>query len=248
MAKVLQHRRGTTAEHSNFTGAAGEITYDTTDKRLVVHDGATKGGIPVAKKSEVDAIDVGVISFNGSKGAVTYSAPVSSVNGQTGAVSIDVGVTSFNGSKGAVTYSAPVSSVNGKTGAVTGLVTSVNGSTADASGNVTLSVNDGTVTQKYYNAKLTAYASGNTVTVSNLTPNKPVYILVKALSSSGGTCYPPVVTSGAVLNAEDKSYTLSKGAMDYCCTIASATSLSMQFKSNSTSSEKNADYTIYVYQ
>lgn len=156
MAKVLQHRRGTTAEHSNFTGAAGEITFDTTDKRLVAHDGTTKGGIPMAKKSDVDAIDVGVTSFNGSKGAVTYSAPVSSVNGQTGAVSVDVGVTSFNGSKGAVTYSAPVSSVNGqtgavtvdvgvtsvngKTGAVTGLVTSVNGTVADESGNVNVSV------------------------------------------------------------------------------------------------------------
>ena len=55
MAKVLQHRRGTATEHSNFTGAAGEITYDTTDKRLVVHDGATKGGIPLALESEVVA-------------------------------------------------------------------------------------------------------------------------------------------------------------------------------------------------
>lgn len=140
MAKALQRRRGTTAEHANFTGLEGEFTYDTTEKRIVAHDGATNGGIPMAKKSEVDAIDVGVTSFNGSKGAVTYSAPVSSVNGQTGAVTVDVGVTSFNGSKGAVTYSAPVSSVNGKTGAVTGLVTSVNGTTADASGNVTVSV------------------------------------------------------------------------------------------------------------
>ena len=53
MAKVLQHRRGTTAEHANFTGAAGEVTVDTTDKRLVVHDGSTKGGVPAAKKSEI---------------------------------------------------------------------------------------------------------------------------------------------------------------------------------------------------
>lgn len=53
MAKVLQHRRGTTAEHANFTGAAGEVTVDTTDKRLVVHDGSTKGGTPMAKKSEI---------------------------------------------------------------------------------------------------------------------------------------------------------------------------------------------------
>lgn len=87
-----------------------------------------------------------VTTFNGSSGAVTYTAPVSSVNGQTGAVSIATGdtnvietikvnntaltpdaskavnisaVTSFNGSTGAVTYTAPVTSVNGETGAVT---------------------------------------------------------------------------------------------------------------------------------
>ena len=56
MAKVLQHRRGTTAEHGNFTGAAGEITFDTTAKRLVAHDGTTKGGIPVATKQEVEQV------------------------------------------------------------------------------------------------------------------------------------------------------------------------------------------------
>lgn len=119
MAKALQRRRGTHGEHQNFTGLVGEFTYDTTEKRIVAHDGATKGGIPMAKKAEVDAIDVGVTSFNGTKGAVTYSAPVSSVNGQTGAVTVNVGVTSFNGSTGAVTYLAPVTSVNGQTGAVT---------------------------------------------------------------------------------------------------------------------------------
>ena len=45
--------------------------------------------------------------------------PVTSVNGQTGAVTVDAGVTSFNGSTGAVTYTSPVTSVNGQTGAVT---------------------------------------------------------------------------------------------------------------------------------
>ena len=53
MAKALQRRRGTTAEHANFTGLEGEFTYDTTEKRIVVHDGATAGGIPMAKESEV---------------------------------------------------------------------------------------------------------------------------------------------------------------------------------------------------
>ena len=53
MAKVLQHRRGTSSEHANFTGAEGEITVNTTETRIVVHDGATAGGVPMAKESEV---------------------------------------------------------------------------------------------------------------------------------------------------------------------------------------------------
>ena len=46
MAKQLQLRRGTTTEHNTFTGAQGELTYDTTRKQLMVHDGSTVGGLP----------------------------------------------------------------------------------------------------------------------------------------------------------------------------------------------------------
>lgn len=88
MAKVLQHRRGTSSEHANFTGAAGEITFDTTNKRLVAHDGSTEGGIPMAKVSEVaslqeelNSLDVGVTSVNGSTGAVVIPEGVKTVNG-----------------------------------------------------------------------------------------------------------------------------------------------------------------------
>ena len=48
---AIQQRRGTTAEHSTFTGLAGEITVDTTKKTIVVHDGSTAGGIPLAKET-----------------------------------------------------------------------------------------------------------------------------------------------------------------------------------------------------
>lgn len=49
MAKVLQLRRGTTAEHSAFTGANGELTVNTTLKLLVLHDGSTVGGFQIPK-------------------------------------------------------------------------------------------------------------------------------------------------------------------------------------------------------
>jgi hypothetical protein len=44
MAKQVQFRRGTAAENNAFTGAVGEITVDTTNKQLRVHDGSTAGG------------------------------------------------------------------------------------------------------------------------------------------------------------------------------------------------------------
>ncbi|MDR2413111.1 MAG: hypothetical protein LBD50_02775 [Rickettsiales bacterium] len=53
MPRQIQIRRGTAAQHENFTGAAGEITMDTTDKTLRVHDGATAGGIPLARRDEI---------------------------------------------------------------------------------------------------------------------------------------------------------------------------------------------------
>jgi hypothetical protein len=43
----LKRRRGTASEHSSFTGALGELSVDVTDKRLLLHDGATVGGLPV---------------------------------------------------------------------------------------------------------------------------------------------------------------------------------------------------------
>lgn len=53
MAKELKLRRGTTAEHSTFTGAEGEVTIDTTKDTAVVHDGVTAGGVPLAKESAI---------------------------------------------------------------------------------------------------------------------------------------------------------------------------------------------------
>lgn len=49
MAKQVQIRRGTTAQHATFTGVAGEITVDTDKNTVVVHNGSTAGGFPLAK-------------------------------------------------------------------------------------------------------------------------------------------------------------------------------------------------------
>ena len=51
MSTQIQRRRGTTSEHSTFTGAAGEITIDSTKNTVVVHDGSTQGGFPLATEA-----------------------------------------------------------------------------------------------------------------------------------------------------------------------------------------------------
>ena len=50
MSKQWQIRRGTTAENNEFTGAVGELTMDTTNNTLRVHDGTTQGGHLVGMK------------------------------------------------------------------------------------------------------------------------------------------------------------------------------------------------------
>ena len=52
MPTTVQFRRGTTAQNNAFTGANGEISVDTDDGRLVVHDGSTAGGTRQALASE----------------------------------------------------------------------------------------------------------------------------------------------------------------------------------------------------
>ena len=62
MAKLVQRRRGTTTEHSSFTGAIGEITHNTTKHTLVIHDGTTAGGHELARKDLSNVSLVNLIS------------------------------------------------------------------------------------------------------------------------------------------------------------------------------------------
>ena len=53
MAKQLQLRRGTNTENNAFTGASGEITFDTTNNRIRIHNGSQPGGFPIPRNNEV---------------------------------------------------------------------------------------------------------------------------------------------------------------------------------------------------
>ena len=69
MAKRIQLRRGTTEQINAFTGAVGEVSVDTDKDVLVVHDGVTAGGFPVAARANAN----GTISLIKKDGTVVGS-------------------------------------------------------------------------------------------------------------------------------------------------------------------------------
>jgi len=86
MATAIQRRRGTTSQHSSFTGLAGEITIDTDLNTVIVHDGSTAGGFRLAKYTEVEAAAAGditsVVAGSGLTGGTTSGdATINAVGG-----------------------------------------------------------------------------------------------------------------------------------------------------------------------
>ena len=75
MSTQVQIRKGNTIQTAAFTGAIAEITVDTDKKTLVVHDGVTVGGIPLARESALSANQVfSQAAFNAANSAATLSA------------------------------------------------------------------------------------------------------------------------------------------------------------------------------
>ena len=74
MPTQIQLRRGSTVQTSTFTGAAGEITVDTDKKIVVVHDGASAGGIPLARGNHAQAaFDAANATSTGTTSAGSYA-------------------------------------------------------------------------------------------------------------------------------------------------------------------------------
>ena len=119
MATQVQFRRGTTAEHSGFKGADGEVTVDTSLKTVVIHDAITNGGFPLLRQDGTNASLAGgnvnqcALKFQGDSntGLISPSADnISLVTGGVARLTID--------SNGSVTIPGNVS-INGTLSATT---------------------------------------------------------------------------------------------------------------------------------
>lgn len=95
----IARRRGTTAQHATFTGAAGEITIDTDKDTAVVHDGSTAGGNPLvaekgstmqgrlalAKGANIASASALAIGSDGNVFHVTGTTQINTISAITGA-------------------------------------------------------------------------------------------------------------------------------------------------------------------
>jgi hypothetical protein len=81
----IQYRRGTGVQNDAFTGALGEVTVDTTNKTLRVHDGVAVGGSNIATvayvSAQLSALSANKINQNASNVTVTASFVNVAVNG-----------------------------------------------------------------------------------------------------------------------------------------------------------------------
>ncbi len=135
MATQLQIRRGTAAQVAAFTGAEGEIVYNSTNDSLHTNDGSTAGGFELARvdgsnfSSSVSFTTLSAATFSVS-GAATFSGDID-VDGTTNldVVDIDgaVDMASTLTVAGLTTFSNDVYVIDGTGGRVVVDDTSTNG-------------------------------------------------------------------------------------------------------------------------
>ena len=83
MTKQVQRRRGTATQHTSFTGAEGELSVNTTNKSVHVHDNVTAGGFEAAR---VDMDNVTSGSILTAAGITATTAELNYVDGVTSAI------------------------------------------------------------------------------------------------------------------------------------------------------------------
>ena len=95
MAKQVQFRRGTTSQHSTFTGVVGEITVDTDKNTAVIHDGSTAGGHPIVSDQTVALTEGSNVTITGTYPNFTIASTDTNTTYSAG-TGIDLAGTTFS--------------------------------------------------------------------------------------------------------------------------------------------------------
>jgi hypothetical protein len=185
MATQVQFRRGTTTQNNAFTGAIGEITYDTEIKTLRLHDGSNAGGGAVVVNT---ASAQTLTNKTLSTGSVWNGTAVSLAYGGTGAALTAVA--------GAIPYS---------TGSALAL------SSAGTSGQVLTSGGSGAPT--WVNAaSITAGTATNATFATNINGGSAGQLVIQ--QDTGLTTFITAGASGTFLRSEGAGYAPSWATAD----------------------------------
>ena len=170
MAKRVQRRRGTTAEHSSFTGAVGEISVDTTKDTIAVHDGSQAGGFPLAREDMNNVTNrIGITQLNVSDGS----------NGQ---------VLTTNGS-GTLSFST-----------VDATTANVGGDLSGTVGNAQIVANAVGTTELAANAVTTVKVTDANITAAKLATNSVTTIKITDANVTTAKIADSAVTSAKILD------------------------------------------------
>ncbi len=186
MATQVQFRRGTSAQNSAFTGAAGELTVDTDKDSLVVHDGSTQGGFEVAKGDLSNISSVGILTV----GIVTGTTSIGVTN---------VYATTLYGNGSNLTGITAGATLSAGSGDQRVVVTSL------TSGTMTSAATDAELTYNSGTNALTATSFVGALTGNSDTATTSTNVTV-ADESSDTTCFPLFATA-ATGNLPPKSGT-----------------------------------------
>ena len=85
MTKEVQFRRGTTTQHSTFTGALAEVTVDTDLDVVVVHDGVTAGGQQMVGRTATQTLTNKTLTSPAINGGTINNASIGATTRNSGA-------------------------------------------------------------------------------------------------------------------------------------------------------------------
>ena len=197
MAKQVQWRKGTTAQHKSFVGANGEITIDTDKKTVVVHDGVTPGGsVQATEKYVNDAVSAIDVSSYTSKDYID------------GLDSQNVKLTGNQTIAGVKTFSSTIDgNITGNSGTATKLATAQNiALTGDVTGNGNF---DGTG-----NLSIATTIAGNAPSATKLETARNI-ALTGAISGSTSFDGSDNVTISAQVNDNSHNHTSLSGTVRF---------------------------------